>query len=166
MTIQGRVTHGRHYTLMAKINLINLEAIIHTNKPSIDRITMITAKFPDMMSSVSFTDSGATMHFFKSCSIFTDYKEVLNAMGLSAKEGTGFHIAGSGNVSIRVIHNGEQNTLTFQDALHAPDISANLISISQLDRLGWTIIFGSRKVKFCNPNRIRHLKEWRTEVYT
>lgn len=73
-------------------------------------------------------------------------------MGLSAKEGTGFHIAGSGNVSIRVIHNREQNILIFRDALHAPDISTNLISISQLDRLGWTIIFGSGKVKFCNPN--------------
>ncbi|KAE9397308.1 hypothetical protein BT96DRAFT_995907 [Gymnopus androsaceus JB14] len=123
MTNQGGVIPGRHYALMAKADPINLEAIIHTNKPSIDQITMITTKVPDTMSSVSFTDSGATTHFFKSCSIFTNYKEVSNTMGLSAKEGTGFHIAGSGNVSIRVIHNGEQNTLTFRDALHTHQTS-------------------------------------------
>ena len=137
---------------MAQTNTLNVEAIIRTNQPSIDRVAMITAKIPDAMSSVLFADSGATMHFFKSRSVFMEYKEVSNAIGISAKEGTGFSIAGSGNVSIRVVHNGEQNTLTFQDALHAPDISVNLVSKSRLDRLGWTVIFGGRKVRFCDPN--------------
>lgn len=79
MTTEGGVTPRRHYMLMAKKDPINLKAIIHTNKPSIDQITMVTVKVPGTMSSVSFTESGATTHFFKSRSIFTNYKEVSNA---------------------------------------------------------------------------------------
>ncbi|KAE9386832.1 hypothetical protein BT96DRAFT_948834 [Gymnopus androsaceus JB14] len=53
--LKGGVTPRRHYMLMAKKDPINLKAIIHTNKPSIDQITMVTVKVPGTMSSVSFT---------------------------------------------------------------------------------------------------------------
>ncbi|KAJ3758851.1 hypothetical protein EV360DRAFT_17662, partial [Lentinula raphanica] len=32
--------------------------------------------------------------------------------------------------------------LTFEDALHTPDVSYNLVSISRMDKLGYQILFG------------------------
>ena len=36
----------------------------------------------------------------------------------------------------------------FRDALHAPDVTANLISISKLDLAGWHTVFRDQKVWF------------------
>jgi len=38
--------------------------------------------------------------------------------------------------------------LTFRDALHAPDITANLLSISKMDLAGWDAVFGNGRVRF------------------
>ncbi|KAJ3993645.1 hypothetical protein F5050DRAFT_1556708, partial [Lentinula boryana] len=33
--------------------------------------------------------------------------------------------------------------LTFENALHSPDVSYNLVSISKMDKLGYQVLFGS-----------------------
>ncbi|KAJ3978981.1 hypothetical protein F5890DRAFT_1421983, partial [Lentinula detonsa] len=41
--------------------------------------------------------------------------------------------------------------LTFEDALHVPDVSYNLVSISRMDALGYQILFGKGVAKFFSP---------------
>ena len=69
-------------------------------------------------------------------------------VGQSSKVGASFSVLGIGNVEIRVVHNDKEHTLTFSDALHAPDVTANLISISRMDLMGWDIVFGNKRVRF------------------
>jgi len=68
--------------------------------------------------------------------------------GQSSKEGASFSILGIGDVEIKVVFNNVENTLTFRDALHAPDITANLLSISKMDVAGWHAMFGDQRVCF------------------
>ncbi|KAJ3807953.1 hypothetical protein F5876DRAFT_79216 [Lentinula aff. lateritia] len=150
----GVILPGTHLALMAENR--PLKDILRENLPSIQRATqcagLITAGVPDSMSSVLFADSGATAHFFKNRANFTEYEKVSDSVGQSAKEGSGFKIVGVGNVLINVVHNGRSNTLTFRNSYHSPDITANLVSISRLDKLGWKIVFGGGRVRFVDPN--------------
>ncbi|KAJ3832319.1 hypothetical protein EV361DRAFT_777859, partial [Lentinula raphanica] len=41
--------------------------------------------------------------------------------------------------------------LTFANALHTPNVSYNLISISKMDALGYKILFGNGVAKFFSP---------------
>ena len=41
--------------------------------------------------------------------------------------------------------------LIFRDALHAPDLSSNLISINRFDRAGFNMVFGNGQVQFRDP---------------
>jgi len=102
----------------------------------------------------SFADSGCTIHFFKNREVFSSYKPLNRVEGQSSKEGTSFTILGSGNVEFKVMFEGRENTLMFHDTLHAPDITANLLSISRMDRAGWSVEFSRGRVRFFNKDKI------------
>ena len=74
------------------------------------------------------------------------YKALNKVVGQSSKEGTSFTILGTENVEFKVLFQGVEHTLTFHDALHAPDITANLLSISKMDLARWSTTFGNRHV--------------------
>ncbi|KAJ3978856.1 hypothetical protein F5890DRAFT_1374439, partial [Lentinula detonsa] len=42
--------------------------------------------------------------------------------------------------------------ITFENALHVPDVSYNLISISKMDALGYQILYGKGMAKFFSPS--------------
>ena len=64
-------------------------------------------------------------------------------VGQSSKVGANFSVLGIGNIDICVVRDNKEHPLTFTDALHAPDVSANLISISRMDLNGWDVVFGN-----------------------
>jgi hypothetical protein len=70
------------------------------------------------------------------------------AASQSFKEGIKFTVLEMGTVQMKVIHNGLEQTLTFRNALHAPDVTANLISISQFDLTSWDVVFGGKGACF------------------
>ncbi len=72
----------------------------------------------------------------------------MSITGQSSKLGANFSVLGIGNVEINVVHNQKEHKLTFKDSLHAPDVTANLISISRMDQMGWDVVFGGGKVRF------------------
>ncbi|KAJ3817097.1 hypothetical protein EV361DRAFT_759140, partial [Lentinula raphanica] len=41
--------------------------------------------------------------------------------------------------------------ITFENALHAPDVSYDLVSISRMDELGYQVLFGNGVAKFFSP---------------
>lgn len=135
-TTEGAVQPGRHFALSATIMSGDIANLLRTNQPSIDKVALAVADIPASMSSCSFADSGCTTHFFKSRDVFTAYKPLDKVVGQSSKEGASFCILGTGNVELRVVFNGSEHILTFKDALHAPDITANLLSISKMDIAG------------------------------
>jgi hypothetical protein len=146
----GNIVTGGHYALMGSSNVEFIEEIIARNAPIDRKITLAVAENPGTLSTgtACVADSGCTTHFFKSRGHFSSYTALEKAAGQSSKEGTSFTVLGMGTVQMKVIHNNLEHTLTFKDALHAPDVTVNLISISQLDLGGWDIVFGGQKTCF------------------
>ena len=141
---------GGHYALSSSFNIENIETIITQNLPIERKVALAVAENPGTLSTgtACIADSGCTTHFFKSRETFSSYKPLEKAAGQSSKEGTSFSVLGMGTVQMKVIHNGVEQTLTFRDALHAPDVTANLISISRLDLAGWDTVFGGQRTRF------------------
>ncbi len=99
------------------------------------------------VSPLTFLDSGANNHFFRDRRDFTKYESVPYCMGKSALASEGdFAIVGKGTVICTFEVGGRKVTLTFKNALHAPSLSASLISISQFDRSGYYSLFGGGEV--------------------
>jgi hypothetical protein len=154
MTSKGDVTPGTHYALSTSINISDLDAILEENKDSLRKVALVAGDAPAPMSSGSFADSGCTIHFFKNKNVFTSYKPLNKMVGQSSKEGTSFTILGTGNIELKMTFKGKEHTLTFHNALHAPDITANLLSISRMDLAGWNAVFGGGHVQFFNKDKV------------
>ncbi|KAH9931399.1 hypothetical protein B0H21DRAFT_826005 [Amylocystis lapponica] len=82
----------------------------------------------------AYADSGATHHYFTEHAHFTEYLPLTPTMGQAAKKGSEFQIVGVGNISIQVEIDGRKSVVVFQNTMHAPDLAANLLSMSQMDR--------------------------------
>ncbi|TFK45753.1 hypothetical protein OE88DRAFT_1603380, partial [Heliocybe sulcata] len=70
---------------------------------------------------------------------FVDYVEIVPQTGRGAKKGMNFTVVGAGTVFMNVTVNGSQTTLIFRDAVHAPDLRANLISVPRMDLAGYEV---------------------------
>ncbi|KAJ3741663.1 hypothetical protein EV360DRAFT_6859, partial [Lentinula raphanica] len=53
-----------------------------------------------------------------------------------------FEIIGRGKARKTLYEGDKEITLTFDNALHAPNITSDLISIGRLDQLGYHVLFG------------------------
>jgi len=53
-------------------------------------------------------------------------------MGLAAAKESIFNVTGKGKAKIEICVNGINRNITFEDALHTPELHSNLISISKL----------------------------------
>ena len=87
-------------------------------------------------SQITFADSAASRHFFADRRDFITYSEPNNGdrTGVAAK-GT-FKIVGRGRVQKWVEYEEEKIEVIFEDALHAPDLDHDLVSIGSLVRKG------------------------------
>ena len=113
------------YALMTKSEITRPEHSIHT-----------------------YADSGASDHCFVNKSDFYSYK-LFNTPkeGQAAGEDLRFAILGQGIVKKTFLGlNGQQNYITFNHALHTPNLAANFISISQIDAAGHKSTFGDGQV--------------------
>lgn len=138
---------GVHFALSASIDTSQIQQLITENTPIERKVALAAANHTTNISSACVADSGCTAYFFKERDVFVEYRPV-DMTGQSSKAGVSFTVKGVGKVQIQVIRDGKQHTLTFNDALHAPDITANLISISKMDRQGWHAVFGGGQVRF------------------
>jgi hypothetical protein len=154
MSPDGEVKTGTHYALSTSVAFDELDDIMKENADSLKRVALAAGIAPFSTSSSSFADSGCTIHFFKNRDVFSSYRPLNKVVGQSSKEGTNFTILGTGNVELKVVFNGVEHTLTFHDALHAPDIMANLLSISKMDLAGWNAVFGDGRVQFFNKEKV------------
>ncbi|GLB45342.1 hypothetical protein LshimejAT787_2200050 [Lyophyllum shimeji] len=147
-TADGPVTAGTHYALSATFDENAIAKIIEENAPIDRKVALVATNNLDPLSSCLVADSGCTAYFFKSRDSFKTYKPLNKVVGQSSKESANFSVIGVGNVEVRVLHKNVEHTLQFRDSLHAPDVTANLLSISKMDLAGWDIVFGGQKVRF------------------
>ncbi|KAF5366087.1 hypothetical protein D9757_012381 [Collybiopsis confluens] len=136
----GDKDDGRVYECLSEDSTYVLEAI----QEAVAYVTVAQPHFPQPTSSAPL-DSGATDHFFRHREAFSDYKEIPTRFGHAAQSGDGFPIVGRGSVTRNIHTDGKWATVTFRNALHAPTLASDLISVSQLDKAGCTTIFETNK---------------------
>jgi hypothetical protein len=90
---------------------------------------------------IIFADSACSNHCFVNKSDFTTYQPFHDKNGDTAAKGGKFKISGTGHVEKRVIFDGHVILLAFENAIHAPDLNHNLISIGRLDKAGCYLVF-------------------------
>jgi len=118
---------------------------------SLRKVTLIAG---NILPASSFANSGCTIHFFKHREVFSSYEPLNKVVSQSLKEGISFTILGTSNIELKVVSEGKEHTLMFHDALHAPDITANLLSISKMDFAGLNAVFSNGHVQFFNKDKV------------
>ncbi len=98
--------------------------------------------------SLLYRDSGVSTHFIQNKDCFFHYMPLGETTGTLSKAGTALNIQGIGTVALKSTVSGSQNIFTLSKALHCPDISTNLISISRLDKEGWFVTFRGSQATF------------------
>ena len=133
---------GNQFILSGTVASGMIEQLVEENAPVECRVALAAVENPKTIGSGSacVVDSRCTTYFFKSQDAFSIYKPLDEATGQSSKVGANFCIHGIGTVEIKVIYDNVIHTLEFTNVLHAPDITANLISISKMDLAGWEVI--------------------------
>ena len=100
----------------------------------------------------TYADSGATDHFFVDREMFSDYEELPTPIkGRAAPRGASFCVVGHGTVKRTCTTAQGSSALVFRNALHAPGLTSNLISINKFDQAGFNVIFGGGYVCFQDP---------------
>jgi hypothetical protein len=127
----------------------NIAVVTHTmTSRQAEHYALMTKASHIIGKPVTYADSAASNHCFIDINDFATYKTLVGKDGNTATVGGRFTIAGMGRVDKRVIFNGRVITLSFNDAMHTPDLSHNLISIGKLDKGGYFSVFGGGGVTF------------------
>ena len=101
----------------------------------------------------SYANSGVTDHFFVNKEMFASYKMLNNPVeGHAAQKGAKFRMTGRGTVRKICKTAYGLSELVFRNALHAPNLTSNLISINKFDQAGFRVIFGGGVICFQDTN--------------
>jgi hypothetical protein len=103
---------------------------------------------------VTYADSAASDHFFVEQSDFVTYTPNKDHKGSTAAIAGAFPILCSGNICKSTIYKGRRIQLTFENVLHAPSLTHNLVLIGCLDISGKYILFGGGVGTFHNKNGV------------
>ncbi|WVZ54196.1 hypothetical protein U9M48_005033, partial [Paspalum notatum var. saurae] len=112
--------------------------------------SLFTTTFPNSW----VVDSGSTSHIARDRKSFTSMQTIPRGnkyvyLGTSAKA----DILGIGNFVLKLPGGGK---LLLKDTLYSPSMRRNLISVSQLESIGYDILFGKGKVKILLDGKLVH----------
>ena len=99
-----------------------------------------------------YADSTASDHCFVNIDNFSTYIPFTRKSGTTATADGIFNIQGTGTIRKQVVFNERVINIAFENALHTPDLSHNLMSIGYLDKAGCYSVFGSGGVTFINKD--------------
>ena len=89
-------------------------------------------------------DSAATDYCFRDRADFERYSTATSGTGEAAIKDSTFDVVGKGTVT-KSKANRESITLRFNNAIHTPQLSSNLISIGRLCDAGYKVLFDKEK---------------------
>lgn len=88
-------------------------------------------------------DSGATNHMFSRKNVFLTYAESTTDRSVVVANGSIMPVAGTGMVHVQAFNEdrGMWQTVRLTNALHVPDLAAELLSVSQIVKKGYRVTF-------------------------
>ncbi|KAF5374432.1 hypothetical protein D9615_009058 [Tricholomella constricta] len=134
--------------------LANSATISANNSEAATRYLAFATLAPAIKSStpITYADSAASEHFFVRREDFETYTELPRGEAGATADGGEFQIVGRGRVRKTAIYDGNRIELTFEHAVHAPNLAHNLVSIGRLDKGGCRVIFGGGGAIFFAPD--------------
>lgn len=128
-------------------NIATTDSIVGSSGGSGEFYALVTDTNPPKTNTpqrlvVTFAASACSDHCFVNRADFITYKPFHDKDGDTAARGGKFKISGTGQVEKRIIFDGRVISLAFENAIHAPDLNHNLISIGHLDKAGCYSVFG------------------------
>ena len=84
-------------------------------------------------------DSGASIVYSPDSSKFTNYKSIDRSITMADSQQ--LKAVGMGDLEIDMLNGLKTTTMTFKNAIHAPQMAFTLISISRLDKAGYQVTF-------------------------
>ena len=84
-------------------------------------------------------DSGASRDYCPDRSKFSNYKSI--DRDITTADGRTIKAIGMGDMHIELPNGSKKTKTVFKDAIHAPDMAFTLISISRLDKAGYSVTF-------------------------
>jgi hypothetical protein len=94
-------------------------------------------------------DLGASRHISPFQHHFLTYRPI-NPCPITAADKQIFYAIGSGNLQIEVSNGASKTPIVLWDALHAPDISVTIVSISRIAKAGYKVSFMGNRCKIHN----------------
>ena len=89
----------------------------------------------------SIIDSGASRHFSPERSKFLNYEEFINSEPIPAADGRTFSALGKGDLKVYLPNGSQKPTLiTLKNVLYSPHMAFTLISVSCVDRAGFSLL--------------------------
>jgi len=84
-------------------------------------------------------DSGASRVYSPDRSKFTNYHPI--HCEITTADGRSIKAIGMGDLCMHLPNGSKRTETTFRSAIHAPDLAFTLISISSLDKAGYSVVF-------------------------
>jgi hypothetical protein len=94
-------------------------------------------------------DSGASCDYCPDRSKFTNYKIVERE--ITTADGKTLKAVGVGDLQIELPNGSKMTKMTFENAMHAPGMAFTLISISRLDKAGYSVVFNKGMCTIRDP---------------
>ena len=95
-------------------------------------------------------DSGASRHYCLDCDKFENYQPI-SGWNITTTDGHTLRALGVGDVCIELPNGVKRTKAILKEAVYAPDMAFTLISISQLDDAGSSVIFHKGMCIIKNP---------------
>ena len=94
-------------------------------------------------------DSGASRHYCPDRTKFTDYKPLERK--ITTADGRSLTTMGIGDLHLELPNGSGKTKTVFKNAIHAPDMAFTLISISRLDKAGFSVTFKKGMCTITDP---------------
>lgn len=111
-----------------------------------------TAKATGSQPQGGIIDMGATRHFSTDQSSMQNYAEI-NPKPIKAVDGRTFQAIGQGDLVVRLPNGDNETTVTLKDTLYAPSMPFTLISVSRLNKAGFSLHVKNGLCKILSPTR-------------
>jgi len=96
-------------------------------------------------------NSGASQHMSPFCEWFLNYKAIKPHAILAANK-QAFYAVGTGDLRIEVPDGKSSTPILLKDILHAPEMGLTIVSIDQITKAGYLVIFEASTCKIKHPN--------------
>ena len=119
-----------------------------------ENITFYASAFYTKDVNAWIVDSGASQHMTNDSSCLQNFKVLETPIRIEIGDGRTLFATGLGDTDLTVSISGVDKNCCMKDILFVPDLSSNLISVSQVTKKGINVNFGDKNCQFTKGEKV------------